>query len=220
MSRKTTTSPSSSSQSLSQGERLLLALAESLDVDKSIEKLNISRDEASKLLRGFVRPKESLSRIALSKSRVSKKTATAGKISSSKAKSAVYELYVDGGSRGNPGPSGAGAVIKGPDGAVVKRLTKGLGVGTNNRAEYMALIMGLEEALKLGGRRIKILADSELMVRQISGRYKVKSPVLKPLYERAMLLRASFSAFTISHIPRALNSEADALANEAMDKIR
>jgi len=218
MSRKNRSHSSTSTPSLSIGERLLLVLSESLDVEKSIKKLNISRAEASKLLRGFVTSKEYLPRSGPSKSPIPKKPVEAGKISSSKSENAVYELYVDGGSRGNPGPSGAGAVIKGPDGAVVKRLKKGLGVGTNNRAEYMALIMGLEAALKLGGRRIKIFADSELMVRQISGRYKVKSPVLKPLYERAMLLRASFSAFTIKHIPRALNSEADALANEAMDK--
>ncbi len=200
---------------LSSGERLLLALAEDLDLKKSIKKLDITMDEARELLLGLVHAKRPPVRRTPSKSAVPK--AIAPRPCPSSKGGNTYELYVDGGSRGNPGPSGAGAVIKGPDGTVVKRLKKGLGMGTNNRAEYMALIMGVEAARKLGAERLCIYADSELMVRQISGRYKVKSPVLQPLYKRARGLLSSFKTFKITHIPRALNSEADGLANEAMD---
>jgi len=201
--------------SLSIGERLLLALAENLDLKKSIKKLDITMDEARELLLGLVRAKRPRPRKTPSKAAVPGGISV-GTCPSSKGGNA-YELYVDGGSRGNPGPSGAGAVIKGPDGTVVKRLKKRLGMGTNNRAEYMALIMGVEAARKLGAERLHIYADSELMVRQISGRYKVKSPILQPLYKRARGLLSFFDVYKITHIPRALNSEADGLANEAMD---
>jgi len=201
--------------SLSIGERLLLALAEDLDLKKSIKKLDITMDEARELLLGLIHAKRPLLRGSPSKAAVPK-AVSARPRPSSKGRNA-YELYVDGGSRGNPGPSGAGAVIKGPDGTVVKRMKKRLGMGTNNRAEYMALIMGVEAARKLGAESLRIYADSELMVRQISGRYKVKSPILQPLYKRAIGLLSSFDSYKISHIPRALNSEADGLANEAMD---
>jgi len=201
---------------LSPGERLLYSLTEDLDLDKSIKKLNISREEARVLLRGFLKDKMPAAS-GDAAGEVTKKAAPAKPLSPSKAGGGVYELYVDGGSRGNPGPSGAGAVIKGLDGAVVKRLKKKLGIGTNNRAEYMALIMGVEAAIGLGAKRVNIFADSELMVRQISGRYRVKSPLLLPLYSTASGLLSSLKGFTITHIPRALNSEADSLANEAMD---
>ncbi len=219
MSRKSTPPPAApSSPSLSPGERLLEALAEDLDLEKSIKKLHISRDEARELLRGFIKGKRPLTRPVPSRTVASKSGPSRSSSSSlSQAKGKAYDLYVDGGSRGNPGPSGAGAVIKTRDGTVVKRLKKSLGTGTNNRAEYMALIMGLEALGKLGAKRLQIFADSELMVRQISGRYRVKSPILKPLYIRAMSLLSCFADYRINHIPRALNSEADGLANEAMD---
>jgi len=210
MSRKTMPASAPPSTSLSSGERLLEALAEDLDLEKSIKKLNISRDEARALLRGFIKGKRPLQRKS-----APEKAAPAKASASSKGGS--YDLYVDGGSRGNPGPSGAGAVIKAADGTIVKRLKKHLGTGTNNRAEYMALIMALTAARKLGAKSVHVYADSELVVRQISGRYRVKSPLLQPLYREAKGLLLSFAGFKISHIPRALNSEADGLANEAMD---
>ncbi len=206
----------STSPSLSPGERLLLSLAEDLDLDKSIKQLKISRDEARVLLRGFIKDKGPVTPVK-TPGAATKKAASARPLSRLNVRGRAYELYVDGGSRGNPGPSGAGAVIKGPDGKVVKRLKKNLGRGTNNRAEYMALIMGVEAAIELGAKRVNIFADSELMVRQISGRYRVKSPILLPLYSSAGKLLSSLKGFTITHIPRALNSEADGLANEAMD---
>jgi len=214
MSRKTIFRPSSALSFFSPGEKFLEVLAEDLDVEKSIKKLNISRDEARVLLRGFIKGKRPQPSIATPKTKAAKP------LCSSEAEGGAYDLYVDGGSRGNPGPSGAGAVIKSPAGAVVKRLKKHLGSGTNNRAEYMALIMGLEAAHKLGAKSLRIFADSELMVRQISGRYRVKSPILQPLYTRARGLLSSFEDFKINHIPRSRNSEADGLANEAMDAKR
>ncbi|MFQ5427488.1 MAG: ribonuclease HI family protein [Thermodesulfobacteriota bacterium] len=195
------------------GEELLASLAETLDLEKSIKELNISKSRARELLKGLLAAKRTSAR------RAPMETAPLQKEAPQK-KSGVYKLYVDGGSRGNPGPSGAGAVIIEPGGLVVKRLKKRLGIGTNNRAEYMALIMGLKAALGLGAGQISIFADSELMVRQVSGRYKVKSELLIPLYKEVMALLSEFSSFKIKHIPRASNSEADGLANEAMDSAR
>ncbi len=142
----------------------------------------------------------------------------AGKAGRGKEQDGAFRLYVDGGSRGNPGPSGAGAVILDPSGRTVKRLKKHLGIGTNNRAEYEALIMGLEAARALGAERVHVYADSELVVRQVTGRYRVKSPALEPLYRKAKGLLTTFTSYRISHVPRSANSEADGLANEAMDR--
>ncbi len=194
------------------GESLLISLAETLDLEKSIKELSISKAEARVLLRGLISSKRTASPTASIKPALLKKKAP--------VKDKAYKLYVDGGSRGNPGPSGAGAVIIEPGGVVVKRLKKALGVGTNNRAEYMALIMGLKAARKLAVLHINIFADSELMVRQVSGRYKVKSPVLRPLYAEVVGLMNQFEAFSIRHIPRSDNNVADGLANEAMDAAR
>ncbi|MFQ5479900.1 MAG: ribonuclease HI family protein [Thermodesulfobacteriota bacterium] len=205
---------SEKSRALPSGESLLSSLAKTLDLEKSIKELNISKAEAGKILKGVCITLRALPRSAPMPGAPLVKKAP----SPSKGKS--YELYVDGGSRGNPGPSGAGAVIIDPSGVAVKRLKKRLGRGTNNRAEYMALIMGLKAARALGVEFINIFADSELMVRQVSGRYKVKSPILKPLYTEVMALLSLFAAVKISHIPRASNKEADSLANEAMDAAR
>ncbi|MFQ5735342.1 MAG: ribonuclease HI family protein, partial [Thermodesulfobacteriota bacterium] len=130
-------------------------------------------------------------------------------------------INVDGASRGNPGEAGAGAVIKDPEGRVLKRLKKYLGTTTNNMAEYQALVMALEAARSLKLERIRVLADSELMVKQINRVYRVKSPGLKPLYDRARALLAGFSKDSrVSHVYREQNGEADSLANEAIDGSR
>ncbi len=198
-----------SSGALPSGESFLLSLAHTLDLKKTIKDLNISEAEAGEILTGLIASLRSLLRSApMERVSLEKKPPAKGK---------SYELYVDGGSRGNPGPSGAGAVLIDPCGVTVKRLKKRLGIGTNNRAEYMALIMGLKAARALGLEHLNIFADSELMVRQVSGRYKVKSPVLKPLYAQVMVLLGSFKGVKIRHVPRASNKDADALANEAMD---
>ncbi|MBI5886630.1 MAG: ribonuclease HI family protein [Deltaproteobacteria bacterium] len=128
-----------------------------------------------------------------------------------------HTINVDGASRGNPGLAGAGAVIRDRDGTVVKKLKKFLGSVTNNVAEYQALIMALEAATHLGLTDVRIYADSELMVKQINGVYKVKSVDLKPLYDKAMLLIKRLPSVKLSHIMREENSLADAMANEAID---
>ena len=125
-------------------------------------------------------------------------------------------MFTDGASRGNPGPAGAGAALYLGELKVGQAYRK-LGRMTNNRAEYEALLMGLELAREKGFRRIQIRADSELMVRQIEGRYKVKNQDLKPLYQSAMALLNRFDSYSIIHIERALNKEADSLANLALD---
>lgn len=133
------------------------------------------------------------------------------------AASGLHTLYCDGGSRGNPGPAGCGAVLLDPAGRQVGGWRQYLGRATNNHAEYQALILGLTQAAALGVRELTVLMDSELLVRQINGQYQVKSPQLKPLFEQARQLLAGFAQTKVRHIPRAQNSQADALANQAMD---
>lgn len=127
-------------------------------------------------------------------------------------------LHADGAARGNPGPAGAGAVLLDPDGAVVAELRRALGTATNNRAEYEGLVMGLEEARRLGVEELVVRLDSELIVRQLAGRYRVKHPGLKPFAERARRLLAEFRAVRVEHVPRERNALADRLANEAVDR--
>ncbi len=129
-----------------------------------------------------------------------------------------YVIFVDGASRGNPGLAGAGAIIRDPDGEVAGKLGRYLGMGTNNMAEYEALILALEEAQSLGCASVSVFADSELVVKQIKGVYKVKNEGLKGLYAIAIKLIDQFSSFKITHIPREQNHEADRLANEAIDQ--
>jgi ribonuclease HI len=126
-------------------------------------------------------------------------------------------VHIDGASRGNPGPAAYGVVMESADGSPVAALSKFLGETTNNVAEYQALLGALEYALAHGHRRLRVLADSELLARQIAGRYKVKSPDLRPLYEQAQRLIARLEAFSIEHVPRERNRQADRLANQALD---
>jgi probable phosphoglycerate mutase len=126
--------------------------------------------------------------------------------------------HCDGGARGNPGPAGYGALIQGPDGAVIAELSEFLGLKTNNFAEYSGLLGCLQYALDHGHRRLRMVSDSELMVKQIQGKYQVKSPDLKPLYEEAKRRIAKLDGFEISHALRHKNKDADRLANEAMDR--
>lgn len=127
-------------------------------------------------------------------------------------------LFSDGAARGNPGPSGAGAVLLTPDGQVVARLGKYLGVQTNNHAEYTALLLGLQHAKALGAKELEVFADSELLVRQLSGKYQVRSPTLRPLYEEALRLLKDFSKVKVAHVPREENGAADEMSNRAIDE--
>jgi probable phosphoglycerate mutase len=126
--------------------------------------------------------------------------------------------YTDGGSRGNPGPSGYGVVILREDGTVLGELSEFLGMRTNNVAEYSGLLAALEFALAKGHARLRVVSDSELMVKQIRGQYRVQSPDLRPLYEEAKRRIAKLDAFQIEHVLRGKNKKADELANQAMDR--
>jgi probable phosphoglycerate mutase len=129
-----------------------------------------------------------------------------------------FTAHCDGGSRGNPGPSGYGAVIEGPDGFVAAELSEFLGIQTNNYAEYSGLLAVLNWALENGAKHLRVVSDSELMVKQMKGQYKVNSPALRPLWEQARALARKLERFEISHTLRGGNKTADRLANEAMDK--
>ena len=126
-------------------------------------------------------------------------------------------LRTDGAARGNPGPSAAGVVVEDAKGRALVRKGILLGRGTNNEAEYRALIAALEEASALGAREVEARADSQLLVMQITGHYRVKAGNLKPLFAKVRSLLASFERWRVVHVPRAENAEADRLANMALN---
>jgi probable phosphoglycerate mutase len=126
--------------------------------------------------------------------------------------------FVDGGARGNPGPAGYGVYIQDEHGEKVAELSEYLGVRTNNFAEYSGFLAALEFALRYDHPRLRVVSDSELMVKQIKGHYQVRSPDLRPLYEEAKRRIAGLESFQIQHVLRNKNREADRLANLAMDQ--
>lgn len=126
--------------------------------------------------------------------------------------------YTDGAARGNPGPSGAGAILRdAADGAVVAEIAEGLGWATNNVAEWTAVRLALEKALALGATHVDLRMDSELVARQITGVYRVKHPDLKPIHAAVMAMLRGLQGYTVGHVPRELNREADRLSNVAID---
>lgn len=128
-------------------------------------------------------------------------------------------IHTDGAARGNPGPAGAGAVLRDAEtGEVVAEIARGLGRATNNVAEWTAVRLALEEARRLGATHVDLRMDSELVARQISGIYRVKHPDLKPIHAAAMALLRGFEGYTVGHVPRALNADADRLSNVAIDR--
>ena len=131
----------------------------------------------------------------------------------------THVLYCDGAARGNPGPAAVGAVLFAP-GKVepVAAVSERIGEATNNFAEYRALIAGLEQALEAGVSRLVVRLDSELLVRQVTGRYRVKAPGLKPLHQQVAALVDRFAVVTFEHVPRERNTIADELANAALDR--
>lgn len=131
---------------------------------------------------------------------------------------ARVRVYSDGAARGNPGLAGAGAVLVEPSGQVLDRLGKFLGTQTNNFAEYSGLILGLQRANELGAQEVEVFADSELMIRQLGGRYQVKSASLKPLFQEALRLLNSFERVKLMHVPREMNRAADEMSNRAIDE--
>jgi ribonuclease HI len=142
----------------------------------------------------------------------------AGSEPEAKPRVAAFQANIDGGSRGNPGPASYGVVVRNERGEIVAKLKKYIGRMTNNVAEYYGLIAALDYAQSNGVRALRIESDSELLVRQMRGHYKVKSRDLRPLFERAKKMSQTFESFRIDHVYREQNTEADALANEALDE--
>jgi len=127
-------------------------------------------------------------------------------------------IFTDGTAEPNPGPAAIGATIKDEQGRLITTISQGIGRATNNQAEYRAIIAALEKAIELGANRVDMRSDSELVVRQINGKYRVKNAALKPLYQQVKQLLSLLEGFTITHIPRQQNREADNLANIALKR--
>jgi len=134
------------------------------------------------------------------------------------AKTTVVSLYCDGASRGNPGPAGAAALLVDENGEVIVELSRFLDIATNNQAEYQALIIGLDAAEQIGAKSLRIYSDSELVVKQLLGEYRVRNPRLRPLFEEAVSRLQHFEEYVIVHIARELNQHADRLAGEAISR--
>ena len=127
-------------------------------------------------------------------------------------------IHTDGAARGNPGPAGAGAILRdAATGEVLAEVAQGLGRATNNVAEWTAVRLALEEARRIGATHVDVRMDSQLVARQISGMYRVKHPDLKPIHATVMTLLRSFDGYTVGHVPRELNKDADRLSNVAID---
>lgn len=127
-------------------------------------------------------------------------------------------IHTDGAARGNPGPAGIGVIIRKEDGTILAEISQFIGRATNNVAEYTALITALEKAAALGAEEIEVYTDSELVVKQIIGEYRVKNEGLKPLHRKVKSLASQFSNFRIAHVVRDKNKEADRLANKGIDE--
>jgi ribonuclease HI len=176
--------------------KVLFTLAETLSVEKTCQNFGMETSELRKLLLGlFSAPEEK------------KDSSEAG----------LFVLCVDGASKGNPGPAGAGVVIM-QKREIMEELAQYLGEMTNNQAEYRALIIGLKRLREIRAQSVEVRSDSELMVRQIRGAYRVKDPDLRRLYKQVKDLIAGFQKFSIKHIPREQNKKADLLANRAIDE--
>ena len=130
----------------------------------------------------------------------------------------ILEIFTDGASRGNPGPASIGVVFKMKDGVELAEYNEAIGRATNNVAEYRAVVAALEHCRRWKVKRVHLNMDSELIVRQLHGTYRVKSPDLRPLYQQVVFLSKGLEEFQVKHIKRALNGHADALANRALDK--
>ena len=129
----------------------------------------------------------------------------------------MITAYIDGGARGNPGPAGYGVYVQGPDGAPIAELHGGLGIATNNVAEYNGLVAALKYAQQHGHRHVHIKSDSELLVKQMRGEYRVKNHGLQPLYQQARAIAMGLDRIVYEHVRREQNKDADRLANLAMD---
>ena len=126
-------------------------------------------------------------------------------------------IYTDGASRGNPGPAAIGVILKDETGKTIANISRCLGTTTNNQAEYTAVIAGLEKAISLGAKQVTLKSDSELVVKQINGRYKVKNADMRVMYSKVVQLTGQLAKFSAVNIPREQNKQADALCNQALD---
>jgi ribonuclease HI len=126
-------------------------------------------------------------------------------------------VNVDGGARGNPGPAAIGAVVRHPEGDVLEERGERIGTATNNVAEYRALLLGIERAAELGASELELVGDSELIVRQVKGEYKVKDAALRELHAKVKRALRPFESWSIHHVRREQNAEADRLVNEVLD---
>jgi len=175
--------------------QILETLAEEQDLDEVKRRFGLTREDMAQILRAaarLLRPETFSS----------------------------WALYVDGASRGNPGPAGAGAVLFGPDGAKRAEESRYLGEATNNVAEYQALLLGLDLAREQGAKHLDIFSDSQLLVRQLKGLYQVRKAHLYPLWRQALEKLKQFESYDISHVDRSMNLEADHLARKAIDRQR
>jgi ribonuclease HI len=209
--------------------QLLLAIAEHETLERTCAAVpGLTQEGARKLLRGAARAllqeRLPLAPLPSAPPRAAReapaKAAGARKKTSAPARDTKHLLFVysDGAARGNPGPAGAGAVITDAAGRVLARLGRFLGHQTNNVAEYQGLLLGLRHAQELGAREVEVRADSELMIRQLQGRYQVRNPALKPLHAEAMRLLRGFDQVELKHIPREENALADEMSNRAIDE--
>ncbi len=178
--------------------RALQVLAETLDVEETLARV------------------EGLSREALRAALLDAASRQAAPVTESRHRRVV--VHTDGACRGNPGISGAGVVVAAEDGRVLSRIARFLGHMTNNMAEYTALLIGLKEAQRFGAEEVTVRSDSELLVRQLNGRYRVKNEALRILFDSATDILGSFKRWKAVHVPREQNREADRLANEAIDR--
>jgi ribonuclease HI len=131
----------------------------------------------------------------------------------------ALRVNVDGGARGNPGPAAIAAVVQDGSGEVLEERSEAIGTATNNVAEYRALLLGIERAAALGAKRLELIGDSELIVRQVKGEYKVKDEALRELHRQVRAALGSFDEWAISHVRREENEEADRLVNEELDRL-
>ena len=186
--------------------QLLLALAEHETLEAASAALGIEKEQARRLLRG-----------AAKQLGTEPQTRPGARVTSPGEVRRV-RVFSDGAARGNPGPAGAGAVILDQDGRVLARLGRFLGKQTNNVAEYQALLLGLRRARQIGAREVDVRADSQLLIRQLQGKYAVKNEVLKRLHEEALALLRSFERYALAHVPREQNELADEMSNRAIDE--
>lgn len=201
---------------------VLRAIADEEPLERTATRLGVTRGRLLRILRSAA--------LELAPEPVEAKPAPAPRAGVKGAKTAdLFEkpavtlpraiMYFDGASRGNPGPSGAGAVILEPGGKVVEEVGRFLGVQTNNVAEYQSAILGFETALRLGIRELDVRADSLLVVQQLKGLWKIKHPGLIPLWEKARALLTRFDRVDLRHVPRELNTLADEMSNRAIDEL-